>query len=551
MAFTRNPANRSGPSLIISAIVFDDKNHESALALCRLFAERRDLTAAIHTLRISLFRDQRSPKLNLALARLLERRANILRRSRKWTAENRFLEEACRCYRIAIASAPTTRICVALGRLEQRLERHELSKSVFEKAVNLNPRSAVALTHLANAYVESGEIDEAIETFDKSLAIDPRRADTHFRYSRAKRFQPGATSAAYMQTLTMLISETDRPPHERIQLNFALAKVLDDLGDYKAAWQHYDQANRLKPGHGGRSDSSQKSPLANIVSDAMRCYTPHYFESKRAAGNPSTMPVFIVGMPRSGTTLTEQILSSHPAIAGAGELKQIERIRQQIVRESRCNRNPQDGRAGSLRPATALGRVYPEIMTSLPDDRLRELADQHLLFLDSLRQDRDHVTDKMPTNFMHLGLIATLFPNATIVHCRRDPMDVLVSCYCQNLSAPFCDLDALVYYHRAYRRLMALWQAVLPLKIHTVDYESLVTDPEPNARAMIEHCGLTWDERCLAFQANRRTVHTPSKWQVRQPMYSSSIDRWKRFQRQLEDISRQIEQDLIAESAAA
>jgi hypothetical protein len=154
----------------------------------------------------------------------------------------------------------------------------------------------------------------------------------------------------------------------------------------------------------------------------------------------------------------------------------------------------------------------------------------------------------MPTNFLHLGLIALLFPNATIIHCRRNPMDVLVSCYCQNLSAPFCDLDALVSYHREYRRLMAHWQDALPLKIHTVDYESLVTQPEPNARSMIQHCGLTWDQQCLEFHANRRAVHTPSKWQVRQPMYRSSIDRWKRFSPHLDRFWHQIDQELRRES---
>ena len=159
-----------------------------------------------------------------------------------------------------------------------------------------------------------------------------------------------------------------------------------------------------------------------------------------------------------------------------------------------------------------------------------------------------HVTDKMPTNFMHLGLIAILFPGATVIHCHRSPMDVLVSCYCQNLNAPFCDLEQLVDYHRNYRRLMAHWQRVLPIKIHTNDYESLVVDPEVHTRAMIQHCGLDWSNDCLRFQSNNRAVHTPSKWQVRQPMYRSSVEKWKRFEKHLAPIAERIAAEIEAES---
>jgi hypothetical protein len=262
-----------------------------------------------------------------------------------------------------------------------------------------------------------------------------------------------------------------------------------------------------------------------VADNTIRFFTKEFLEANRDLGSPSATPVFIVGMPRSGTTLTEQILSSHPAIAGAGELKLIDRIRQGIISNS---------------PAGVSKRAYPDVLARLDRDRAIEFADGYLAHLDSIRTDELRVTDKMPTNFIHLGLIALLFPHATVIHCRRNPMDVLVSCYCQNLHAPFCDLEQLVHYHRQYRRMMAHWQAVLPLKIHPVDYESLVTDPELNSRALIEHCAVDWDERCLQFHRNDRAVHTPSKWQVRQPMYSSSIDKWRRFEPHLRQIAEKI-----------
>ncbi len=240
-------------------------------------------------------------------------------------------------------------------------------------------------------------------------------------------------------------------------------------------------------------------------------------------------------MPRSGTTLTEQILSSHSDVVGAGELKEIERMRQRIAGHGK--RNP--GSSTSL---------YPNVLATMDDGQLRNLAAAHVSLLDNLRDRERFVIDKMPTNFVHLGLIAILFPKAKVIHCRRDPMDVLVSCYCQNLSPPFCDLEALALYHQQYRRLMDHWQRVLPLQIHSVEYESLVIEPEVNIRSLIECCGLEWDQQCLDFHANNRPVHTPSKWQVRQPVYRTSIGKWKRFASHLLPIAELVQQDYESNS---
>ncbi len=533
------------------AMVFDGSQHESALALSRIHFRNKNIKEAIHTLRVSLLRDQRSPQLNLALARLLQRRAAILGRRRKRRAQHRFLEEAYLCYQTANSSAPTSSSFAAQGVLEQRLERFDDAKTSFQRAIALNPDCPVAITHLANANVESGEIDQALKQFESALKIDPKQATTHFRYTRAKRFKAGPKTQQYLTQLAQLADDTDRSNLDQVLLNFALAKVLDDTGCYDRAWHHYQQANRMKPGHQAysatcestasrlseprRSRGTQQPPLQQVADNAIRFFTREFFEANRGIGSPTRTPVFIVGMPRSGTTLTEQILSSHPSIAGAGELRLIDRIRQELVAMHQPS-VPQHG-------AESHSCIFPDLLAGLDQHQCRHLADGYLAHVDSLRNSETRVTDKMPTNFMHLGLIALLFPRATVIHCRRNPMDVLVSCYCQNLNAPFCDLDQLVHYHRQYRRMMAHWHRVLPLKIHTVDYESLVTDPEPNSRALIEHCGLDWDQRCLEFHVNARAVHTPSKWQVRQPMYSSSIEKWRRFEPHLKHIAKQIQLD--------
>ncbi len=430
---------------------------------------------------------------------------------------------------------------VSQGVIEQRLERFEEAQSSFRRAVDLNPRCPLAVTHLANANVAAGRIEQALVGFETAIAADPRRAATHFRYSRAKRFTSGKPTQSYIDQLRGLVSDTDRRDTDQVQLNFALAKVLDDVGRYDEAWCHYDRGNRLKPGHTrslsrrrqGNAATRPRTPLKRVAEQARCFFTQKFFETHRGMGDPSATPVFIVGMPRSGTTLTEQILCSHPAIAGAGELKLIDRIRQEVAGgHPPSPATPNDPSSGG----------YPDALASFDRGRLREMAGQYLAHLDSLRDGESRVTDKMPTNFIHLGLIALLFPNATVIHCRRNPMDVLVSCYCQNLNAPFCDLEQLVLYHQQYRRMMTHWDDVLPIKIHTVDYESLVTDPEPNSRALVEHCGQSWDDRCLRFHANRRAVHTPSKWQVRQPMYSSSIEKWRRFESHLAPIAASLDQ---------
>ncbi|QDV47668.1 lipoprotein NlpI [Stieleria neptunia] len=535
-------------------VLFDDGGHDSALALSRLHARQRQLKDAIHTLRVSLIRDRRSPKLNFALARLLDRRAIVLGRKRKFLIQQRLRQEALECYRVVNASAPTSQSLLMQGRLQQQLLDHSAARVSFQKAVELDPTSAKAFSHLASANVDFGDIEIALGQFEQSIRLDPQRAEAHFRYARAKRFQPGGPTRGYLDQLEQLLCEAGEARQKQVYLNFAIAKVYDDIGDYDRAWQHYDRANRLKslpskrPGKTPpRTPSVPPTPptsptdeawFESLAVHATQHYTADFFRSMRGAGHPSRTPIFIVGMPRSGTTLTEQILSSHPEIAGAGELNHINQIRQEM---SRLHAPAVDHQAAWSR--------YPELLGAMDPSELNQHAARYLEQLDRFRTRERHVTDKMPTNFMHLGLIATLFPGATVIHCRRNPMDVFVSCYCQNLNAPFCDLDQLVHYHRNYRRLMAHWERVLPIKIHTNDYESLVADPETQTRDLIRHCGLPWDDACLQFHSNDRAVHTPSKWQVRQPMYRSSVEKWRRFEKHLAPIADKVFAQIAAEVA--
>ncbi len=515
------------------AIVIDDTDHEPGIALARLHSRRGQLCDAIHVLRVCLLKDRRSPEINIALARLLQRRATILKRQRKFIRHEKLLLESLRCYQTANAARPQSKTLVAQGLLQQKLDQFVEAKTSFQEAVRRNPDSATALTTLANANVDCGDLPKAISLFQQSLRIAPDRPSTHFRYSRAQKFSPSRQTKQYIQQIQSLLADNRERKKDQVLLHFALAKVLDDIQSYDEAWQHYDQANRLKAGH---SDSKTTKPTAHqnrpdssrrpTADQTIESFSADFFCSFAHVGNPSPMPIFIVGMPRSGTTMTEQILSSHPNVAGAGELRYIDQIRYELTAMAI--------KASQKTTNTTTNLAFA--MHDLPEGEYRDAADRYLKWIRQYRTTQDHVTDKMPTNFNHLGLIATLFPNATIVHCCRNPMDVFVSSYCQNLNAPFCDLQQLVYYYRDYRVLMRHWQTVLPIKIHTVHYEAMVANPEVQAKELIRHCGLEWDHRCLEFHKNSRAVHTPSKWQVRQPMYQTSVEKWRRFEKHIQPV---------------
>lgn len=539
-------------------IVFDDASHLSSHSLSKLQAKSNLLHDAIHTLRVSLMQDPRSPSLNCALAQLLERRLLMLRKKHRPIAQQKIREEVLSCYKIANACRPAVRSLLGQARMQQQLFDYDGARATYAQAVEIAPDSALALHQAASANVDCGEINLAHDQFEKSIAIDPSSPDAHFQYTRAKKFKPGKKTDRYAELLRQQLSDPKWKPRQLIHLHFSLAKVLDDSGCYDESWKHYDLGNRLKQGHSetvrieeapsdgsgfeasSLSEPRPSKPSPSTAQSMIEFFTKEFFDRNSHIGNPSQTPVFVVGMPRSGTTLCEQILSSHPEIAGAGELTYINQIRQSLLRRSA-------NRSGARQISYS---AYPGVLAETPVTQLRDHADDYLSRLGKFGNGERRISDKMPTNFLHLGMIGLLFPGATIVHCRRNPLDVMVSCYCQNLNAPFCDLEQLVVYHRNYRNMMKHFESVLPIKIHSVDYESMVADPESNTRALIEHCGLDWNDRCLSHQSNGRAVHTPSKWQVRQPMYRSSVEKWRRFEEQFAPIARQVEAELLSEQCS-
>ena len=243
----------------------------------------------------------------------------------------------------------------------------------------------------------------------------------------------------------------------------------------------------------------------------------------KRSGDPSTRPVFVIGMIRSGTSLVEQILASHSDVYGAGELLEITKL------------------ASNLPQALDSSLEYPECIRQLDAGRIASSATGYLRYLAGRDDRAARVVDKLPTNFLHLGLIAILLPNAHIVHCRREALDVCLSIYFQRFAQGHFyayDFDDIAAYYAEYERLMAHWKKVLPVEILDIQYEDLLDDLEGESRRMLDYCGLDWQEACLAFHRSQRPVRTASSWQVRQPLYRTAVARWRKFEPHLDELKR-------------
>ncbi len=260
-------------------------------------------------------------------------------------------------------------------------------------------------------------------------------------------------------------------------------------------------------------------------------FTQAFFAHRRDFGHPSEQPVFIVGMPRSGTTLVEQIIAAHPLAFGAGELRKVPDL---VGEKTRAARD--DGEA----------KAFPYWMPDKDAGEIREMAEAYLAHIHEYNNDALRITDKMPHNFTNLGLIATMFPNARIIHCMRDPVDNCLSCFQQHFQMPHTystDLSDVGHHYRLYRRLMAHWRKVLPQNLYEVQYEELVADQERVSRELIAFLGLDWDDACLNFNRQQRHVKTASVWQVRQPIYTGSVKKWKMYEPYIEPLLDELIQD--------
>lgn len=391
--------------------------------------------------------------------------------------------------------------------------RTDAAEQELAVALTLNPRYVPALLNLGNIHEQCGERDQALKAYERALFVEPNNALALARLPNLK--ITGSANDPMIERLHTAIARPGATAAERADLGFALGKALDNAADYDHAFAAYTAANhasRLSAGpNGARYDALAHE---RFVDRLISAFPKPMIRSVPALG--SSPPLFICGMFRSGSTLVEQILASHPSVTAGGEI--------------------------DLLPAMAREHLVPLLHGSAGVIDGTSLMHLKTLYLDTVLArfpGATFVTDKRPDNFLNIGLIKLLFPQAKIVHTRRYPLDNCLSVFFLHLSQsmPYAfDLLDIAHWYRQYERLMTHWKSLYGEDIHDVDYDTLVADFEPTVRRLLNHCGLPWDEACLTFHKTKTVVMTPSAWQVRQPLYTRSSGRWHHYERHLDGL---------------
>ncbi len=423
-------------------------------------------------------------------------------------------DEAIGCFRRAAANGDNSSFArLAKARALLIEDRNQEAERVLRKILALDPGNAMAHDLLGNLLSEFGRFDEARECFRRAIEIAPLLAGSYYELVRCR----PVTSAddGLLERMEAALATPGLEAAQRLRIHLAIGKAAEDLGDYALAMQHFDAADTV------RRDSApfDSAAFSTEIGRLMARFTPELIARASELGIGDVTPVMIIGMPRSGTTLVEQIVSMHPEVGAAGEL----------------NFWNERGAAGNQTPFLA------------------KTAADYLRVLRATAPKAARVTDKMPFNFLWAGLIHLAFPRAVIIHCRRAAVDTALSIHQTHfhpaLAFPTGGAE-LVAYFRSYQRLMDHWRSVLPAdRFIEVDYEDLTRTPEPVIRRIVAACGLTWHDACLHPECNPRAVKTPSKWQTRQPIYRTSVARWRRYEPWLGPLHALAEADLAAGAA--
>jgi len=401
-----------------------------------------------------------------------------------------------------------------LGVVYSQAGAYARAAEAFRRAVSLAPSLAHYRFNLATSLIYDGQIDEAEQELEACLQCEPRFWRAHLTLAHLRKQTP---STQHLDRLTRLLPQVDGDPTGQMNLHLAMAKECEDLGDYAEAFEHYVQGKTA--GRGARAYSIERDEA--IVDALIRAFPE---PEHGLPGDPSDEPIFVIGMPRSGTTLVDRILSSHPDVHSAGELQDFGVVLK-LASGSRTSMllDVETIERSARLDWQAVGRDY------LASTRPGTGATRHFI-------------DKLPHNFLYAGFIARALPNAKIVCLRRDPMDTCLSNFRQLFALTSSyhdysfDLRDTGHYYVLFDRLIAHWQRVLPGRIFEIDYETLVDAQEPTSRALLSHCGLPWHDACLRFEENQAPVTTASALQVRNPIYRTSIRRWKRYESQLEEL---------------
>jgi len=397
-----------------------------------------------------------------------------------------------------------------LGNVLNKVGRFEEAAEIFKTALEKQPDHGASLAGLGHSLKTIGRQEEAIEILRKCITTFPAFGEAYWALANLKTHR---FSNHEITTMEATVDDQELAEEVRANLNYALGKAYEDRGDYDKAFDRYDRGASLR-----RSNVRYDPVLTETIHDEIiDTITPEALQQNKGFGDPDPAPIFIVGLPRSGSTLIEQILASHPEVDGTHELTELPRVIEAINRQ---------------RPN---GDGYPKALLHLGQE-LSTMGRQYIATTRRYRGDAPYFTDKLPSNFENVGLIALILPNAKIINARRHPLDTCMSCYKQlfyEAQTFTYDLVELGEYYLDYQRMMDYWHKILPGKVLDIQYERMVADQENETRRLLEYCGLPWEAGCLRFFETERAVVTASSEQVRQPIYPTSVNSWRHFEKHL------------------
>ncbi|MBF0196032.1 MAG: sulfotransferase [Magnetococcales bacterium] len=403
---------------------------------------------------------------------------------------------------------------VALAQVGQAQEAIDVLQCCVEKY----PQALDSITNLGDALSITGHTEEAANCYRRAIKLNPSYGQAHSGLMSSIKYSD--VEHPDLILAQEVVDKGGLSEHDEAGLRFALGKAYNDCKGFDEAFAQYKRGNEIRKQMGKVID---KKVYAVYFERIKKAFSPEYLKKISLVGSQTERPVFIVGMYRSGTSLVEQIISSHPKVFGAGELTWLSQSTSKL--SQRYN----------------LEKIYPEAITLLTQAMAKELADEFEAELLRIAGSKEYklISDKMPHNYLYLGMINILFPNARIIHCKRQPQDACLSIYFQDFTSNLSytnDLADLGYYYSLYAEMMDYWQNNLSLRFHEVNYESLVSNPEQETRNLIEFLNLPWDNKCLKPHKEKRTVNTASHWQVKQQIHTKSKQRWKNYEKHLQPL---------------
>jgi tetratricopeptide (TPR) repeat protein len=507
---------QAGEMLPGNPVVFDDLGRaylltrrlpEAVAALRRSIALRPTFARTHSTLGLALAQAgdyEAALAAHLQAIKLDPRLADAHGRAADILLRNGRRPEAVAAYERAFEAAPGTTfglLCRAKASVAD--DRPRDAEERLRELLALEPANSEAHLVLAHILTEAGRFDEAAASFEQSIALAPWQATAYHGLVSSRKL--GESDRPLVARIEARLAAADVAERQRMTLHFAAGKARDDLRDYAAAMVHFDAANAIRR---RLSPPFDRAYLEKRVDRIVAQFTPELFASTagaRGGGADDETPLLVLGMPRSGTTLIERIVSSHPQVAGGGELPFW----------------------------NEMGAAWDVDAEKLPDAAERVRADYRRV-LRRVGPDALRVTDKMPFNFLWIGVVHLIFPKARVIHCRRNPIDTCLSIYATQFTQNWGyagDRGDLAFYYRQYLRLMEHWRAVIPPdRLLEVDYEEATAEPEATARRLVAFTGLPWDAACARPERNPDAVKTASTWQARQPVYRSSVERWRHYE---------------------